>query len=157
MGGETSIQIFQCKGREFPNEDSISLLEFFPLTSRLNDIDLKNMIKKEYGYCVCRQIIHNKTEGSIIQKKYFPERDLEKMNWIYVGIIKDTNCRCSFYELINFKDIFIKEMKLLHDENKELRKLIDKSNSEIVALKSKISTLENKLNNIDKKIPNPNA
>ena len=152
MGGETSVQIFQWKGREYPNEDSISCLEFFPLTNKLSDIDLKDRIRRDFGYCICRQIIYKK-EGPIIQKKYFPERDLEKMNWIYIGILKDTNCRCSFHELINLKEIFVKEMNLLHKENKDLKALLEKNNSEINKLKSNISSLENKINNIDKKIP----
>ena len=151
MGGETSVQILQWKGRDFPNEDSISCLEFFPLTTKLNDIELKNMIRKDYGYCVCRQTIY-KNENYTIQKKYFPERDLEKMNWIYVSIIKDTNCRCAYYELIKLNTTFIKEINLLHNENKELKKLLEKNNNEISKLKSNICCLENKINNLDKKI-----
>ena len=42
MGGETSVHIIQWRGREFPNEDSITGLEFFQLTTKLNDIELKN-------------------------------------------------------------------------------------------------------------------
>ena len=155
MGGETSVQIFQCKGKNYPNEDSISLLEFFPLTAKLNDKELKNMIRRDYGYCVCRQVIYKK-EGSAIQTKYFPDRNNEKMNWIYIGIIKDPNCRCAFYELITLNEMFAKEMQLLHNENKELKKLIEKSNDEINKLKSNISSLETKLNNLDKKITIPN-
>ena len=154
MGGETSVQIFRCKGREIPNEDSISLLEFFPLTAKLNDKELKNMIRRDYGYCVCRQTIY-KNEGSKIQTKYFPERNNEKMNWIYIGISKDPNCRCAYHELIVLNELFVKEMQLLHNENKELKKLVEKSNSEINKLKSSISSLETKLNNLDKKIPIP--
>ena len=151
MGGQTSVQIFQWKGREFPNEDSISCLEFFPLTTKINDNELKEMIRKDYGYCKCRQIIYTK-EGPAIQKKYFPERDLEKMNWIYIGILHDTNCRCSYYELINLNTLFVKEINSLHNENKELKKLVEKSNSEIGKLKSYISSLESKINNLDKKV-----
>ena len=155
MGGETSVQIFQCKGRNYPNEDSISLLEFFQLTSKLNDKELKNMIRRDYGYCVCRQTIY-KNEGSTIQTKYFPDRNKEKMNWIYIGISKDPNCRCAYHELIVLNELFAKEMQLLHNENKELKKLVEKNNSEINKLKSSISSLETKLNNLDKKIPIPN-
>ena len=155
MGGETSVQIFQCKGKQFPNEDSISLLEFFQLTSKLSDIELKNMIRKDYGYCVCRQIIY-KNEGSAIQTKYFPERNSEKMNWIYIGLLKDTNCRCAYYETQKLTELFIKEIQLLHKENNELKKLLDKGNNEINKLKSTISTLENKINNLDKKITDIN-
>ena len=155
MGGETSVQIIQWKGREFPNEDSISLFEFFPLTTKMSDIELKNMIRRDYGYCVCRQTIYKK-EGRAIQTKYFAERDYEKMNWIYIGISKDSNCRCSYFELIKINDIFVKEMQLLHNENKELKKLVEKNYSEINRLKSTISSLENKINNLDKKVPSPN-
>ena len=155
MGGQTSVQLFQWKGREFPNEDSISGLEFFLLTNKLSDVDLKNMIRKDYGYCVCRQIIY-KNEGYLIQNKYFPDRNSEKMNWIYIGILKDTNCRCSYYELIKLNDIFVKEIHLLHKENKELKQLVEKNNNEIYKLKSNISTLENKINNLDKKVTSLN-
>ena len=155
MGGDYSVQILQWKGREFPNEDSFVGLEFFPLTSKMSDFELKNLIRRDYGYCICRQTIY-KNEGKSIQRKYFPERDLGKMNWIYIGILKDTNCRCSFYELINIKEFLIKEIQLLHNENKDLKKLVEKSNNEINKLKSNISSLENKINNLDKKVSNLN-
>ena len=153
MGGETSVQIFQWKGREFPNEDSIFLLEYFKLTAKMNDKELMNMIRRDYGYCICRQTIY-KSDGSAIQTKYFPERNSEKMNWIYIGILKDTNCRCSYYESAKLNELFVKEMNLLHNENKELKKLVEKNNSEINKLKSTITSLENKINNLDVKIAN---
>ena len=150
MGGETSVQILQWKGREFPNEESFIGFECFKLASKMEENDLKNMIRRDYGYCICRQIIYKK-EGKQIQNKYFPERDSEKMNWIYIGILKDTNCRCTFYEVKKLNDLFIKEIKVLHEENKELKKLIEKGNNEMSKLKSNISNLESKLNNIEKK------
>ena len=155
MGGQTSVQIVQWKGREYPNEESITCLEFFPLTAKLSDVELKNMIRRDYGYCVCRQIIYSK-ESPLIQAKYFPDRELEKMNWLYVGILRDTNCRCAYYELIKMNELFVKEIQLLHTENKELKKLVEKSNSEISKLKSNISSLETKLSNLDKKVTNQN-
>ena len=156
MGGQTSVQIVQWKGREFPNEDSIRCLEFFPLTKKMSEIDLKEMIRRDYGYCICRQIIYNKSDCNAIQTKYFAERSLDKMYWMYIGILKDTNCRCSYYEMIKLNDIFVKEIHLLHNENKELKKLVEKNYSEISRLKSNISTLENKINNLDKKITTQN-
>ena len=145
MGGQTSVQIVQWKGREYPNEESISCLEFFPLTAKLSDIELKNMIRRDYGYCVCRQIIYSK-ESPLIQTKYFPERDMEKMNWLYVGILRDTNCRCAYYELIKMNELFVKEIQLLHSENKEERdksmKLINEAKE---SNKEKIKEYEKKL------------
>ena len=151
MGGQTSVQLLQWKGREFPNEESITGLEFFELTTKMEDIDLKNMIRRDYGYCICRQIIYKK-DGYLIQNKYFPQRNNEKMNWIYIGILKDTNCRCSFWEIKKLNELFLKEIKLLHDENKELKKLVEKGNNDINKLKSNVSNLEGKLNNVEKKI-----
>ena len=150
MGGRTSVQLLQWKGREFPNEESITGLEFFELTTKMEDIDLKNMIRRDYGYCICRQIIYKK-DGYLIQNKYFPQRNNEKMNWIYIGILKDTNCRCSFWEIKKLNELFLKEIKLLHDENKELKKLVEKGNNDINKLKSNVSNLEGKLNNVEKK------
>ncbi len=150
MGGQTSVQLLQWKGREFPNEESITGLEFFELTTKMEDIDLKNMIRRDYGYCICRQIIYKK-DGYLIQNKYFPQRNNEKMNWIYIGILKDTNCRCSFWEIKKLNELFLKEIKLLHDENKELKKLVEKGNNDINKLKSNVSNLEGKLNNVEKK------
>ena len=150
MGGQTSVQLLQWKGREFPNEESITGLEFFELTTKMEDIDLKNMIRRDYGYCICRQIIYKK-DGYLIQNKYFPQRNNEKMNWIYIGILKDTNCRCSFWEIKKLNELFLKEIKLLHDENKELKKLVEKGNNDINKLKSNFSNLEGKLNNVEKK------
>ena len=150
MGGQTSVQLLQWKGREFPNEESITGLEFFELTTKMEDIDLKNMIRRDYGYCICRQIIYKK-DGYLIQNKYFPQRNNEKMNWIYIGILKDTNCRCSFWEIKKLNELFLKEIKLLHDENKELKKLLEKGNNDINKLKSNVSNLEGKLNNVEKK------
>ena len=147
MGGETSIQLCQWRGREFPNEESITGLEFFQLTTKMNDIDLKNMIRRDYGYCICRQIIYKK-EGHLIQNKYFPERNSGKMNWIYIGILKDTNCRCAFYEIQKINEALSKEIKILHEENKELKKLVEKGNSEIIKLKNSESNLEKKINEI---------
>ena len=129
MGGQTSVQLLQWKGREFPNEESITGLEFFELTTKMEDIDLKNMIRRDYGYCICRQIIYKK-DGYLIQNKYFPQRNNEKMNWIYIGILKDTNCRCSFWEI---------------------KKLVEKGNNDTNKLKSNVSNLEGKLNNVEKK------
>ena len=150
MGGQTSVQLLQWKGREFPNEESITGLEFFELTTKMEDIDLKNMIRRDYGYCICRQIIYKK-DGYLIQNKYFPQRNNEKMNWIYIGILKDTNCRCSFWEIKKLNELFLKEINLLHDENKELKKLVEKGNNDINKLKSNVSNLEGKLNNVEKK------
>ena len=150
MGGQTSVQLLQWKGREFRNEESITGLEFFELTTKMEDIDLKNMIRRDYGYCICRQIIYKK-DGYLIQNKYFPQRNNEKMNWIYIGILKDTNCRCSFWEIKKLNELFLKEIKLLHDENKELKKLVEKGNNDINKLKSNVSNLEGKLNNVEKK------
>ena len=150
MGGQTSVQLLQWKGREFPNEESITGLEFFELTTKMEDIDLKKMIRRDYGYCICRQIIYKK-DGYLIQNKYFPQRNNEKMNWIYIGILKDTNCRCSFWEIKKLNELFLKEIKLLHDENKELKKLVEKGNNDINKLKSNVSNLEGKLNNVEKK------
>ena len=147
MGGETSIQLCQWRGREFPNEESITGLEFFQLTTKMNDFELKNMIRRDYGYCICRQIIYKK-EGYLIQNKYFPERNSGKMNWIYIGILKDTNCRCAFYEIQKINEALTKEIKLLHEENKELKKLVEKGNSEIIKLKNSESNLEKKINEI---------
>ena len=147
MGGETSVQLCQWRGREFPNEDSITGLEFFQLTSKMDDSELKNMIRRDYGYCNCRQFIYKK-EGSLIQNKYFPERNSGKMNWIYIYISKDTNCRCAFYEINNLKDVLLKEIKLLHDENKELKKLVEKGNNEINKLKTNAINLEKQLTEI---------
>ena len=147
MGGETSIQLCQWRGREFPNEESITGLEFFQLTTKMNDFELKNMIRRDYGYCICRQIIYKK-EGYLIQNKYFPERNSGKMNWIYIGILKDTNCRCAFYEIQKINEALSKEIKLLHEENKELKKLVEKGNSEIIKLKNSESNLEKKINEI---------
>ena len=147
MGGETSIQLCQWRGREFPNEESITGLEFFQLTAKMNDLELKNMIRRDYGYCICRQIIYKK-EGHLIQNKYFPERNSGKMNWIYIGILKDTNCRCAFYEIQKINEALTKEIKLLHEENKELKKLVEKGNSEIIKLKNSESNLEKKINEI---------
>ena len=147
MGGETSIQLCQWRGREFPNEESITGLEFFQLTTKMNDFELKNMIRRDYGYCICRQIIYKK-EGHLIQNKYFPERNSGKMNWIYIGILKDTNCRCAFYEIQKINEALTKEIKLLHEENKELKKLVEKGNSEIIKLKNSESNLEKKINEI---------
>jgi predicted DNA-binding ArsR family transcriptional regulator len=147
MGGETSIQLCQWRGREFPNEESITGLEFFQLTTKMNDLELKNMIRRDYGYCICRQIIYKK-EGHLIQNKYFPERNSGKMNWIYIGILKDTNCRCAFYEIQKINEALTKEIKLLHEENKELKKLVEKGNSEIIKLKNSESNLEKKINEI---------
>ena len=151
MGGQTSVQLFQWRGREFPNEDSITGLELFQLTSKVNDEELKNMIRKDYGYCICRQTIYKK-EGNLIQNKYFMERNSGNMNWVYVGISKDTNCRCAYYEIQKLNESFLKEIKLLHDENKELKKLVEKGNNEISKLKSNETNLENKINNLEKKI-----
>ena len=147
MGGETSIQLCQWRGREFPNEESITGLEFFQLTTKMNDFELKNMIRRDYGYCICRQIIYKK-EGHLIQNKYFPERNSGKMNWIYIGILKDTNCRCAFYEIQKINEALSKEIKILHEENKELKKLVEKGNSEIIKLKNSESNLEKKINEI---------
>ena len=147
MGGETSIQLCQWRGREFPNEESITGLEFFQLTTKMNDLELKNMIRRDYGYCICRQIIYKK-EGYLIQNKYFPERNSGKMNWIYIGILKDTNCRCAFYEIQKINEALSKEIKILHEENKELKKLVEKGNSEIIKLKNIESNLEKKINEI---------
>ena len=147
MGGETSIQLCQWRGREFPNEESITGLEFFQLTTKMNDLELKNMIRRDYGYCICRQIIYKK-EGYLIQNKYFPERNSGKMNWIYIGILKDTNCRCAFYEIQKINEALTKEIKLLHEENKELKKLVEKGNSEIIKLKNSETNLEKKINEI---------
>ena len=147
MGGETSIQLCQWRGREFPNEESITGLEFFQLTTKMNDFELKNMIRRDYGYCICRQIIYKK-EGYLIQNKYFPERNSGKMNWIYIGILKDTNCRCAFYEIQKINEALSKEIKILHEENKELKKLVEKGNSEIIKLKNSESNLEKKINEI---------
>ena len=147
MGGETSIQLCQWRGREFPNEESITGLEFFQLTAKMNDLELKNMIRRDYGYCICRQIIYKK-EGYLIQNKYFPERNSGRMNWIYIGILKDTNCRCAFYEIQKINEALTKEIKLLHEENKELKKLVEKGNSEIIKLKNSESNLEKKINEI---------
>ena len=147
MGGETSIQLCQWRGREFPNEESITGLEFFQLTTKMNDFELKNMIRRDYGYCICRQIIYKK-EGYLIQNKYFPERNSGKMNWIYIGILKDTNCRCAFYEIQKINEALTKEIKILHEENKELKKLVEKGNSEIIKLKNSESNLEKKINEI---------
>ena len=150
MGGETSVQIIQWKGRDYPNEDTIICLEFFPLTTKLNDIELKNQIRRDYGYCVCRQNIYKK-EGYNIQTKYFQERDSEKMNWIYIAISKDTSCKCSYNEIIKLNTLFIKEINLLHEENKELKKLVEKNYSEICKLKSNITSLETKIKSLDNK------
>ena len=147
MGGETSIQLCQWRGREFPNEESITGLEFFQLTTKMNDFELKNMIRRDYGYCICRQIIYKK-EGYLIQNKYFPERNSGKMNWIYIGILKDTNCRCAFYEIQKINEALTKEIKILHEENKELKKLVEKGNSEIIKLKNNETNLEKKINEI---------
>ena len=147
MGGETSIKLCQWRGREFPNEESITGLEFFQLTTKMNDFELKNMIRRDYGYCICRQIIYKK-EGYLIQNKYFPERNSGKMNWIYIGILKDTNCRCAFYEIQKINEALTKEIKILHEENKELKKLVEKGNSEIIKLKNSETNLEKKINEI---------
>ena len=147
MGGETSIQLCQWRGREFPNEESITGLEFFQLTTKMNDFELKNMIRRDYGYCICRQIIYKK-EGYLIQNKYFPERNSGKMNWIYIGILKDTNCRCAFYEIQKLNEALFKEIKMLHEENKELKKLLEKGNSEITKLKNNETNLERKITEI---------
>ena len=147
MGGETSIQLCQWRGREFPNEESITGLEFFQLTTKMNDFELKNMIRRDYGYCICRQIIYKK-EGYLIQNKYFPERNSGKMNWIYIGILKDTNCRCAFYEIQKINEALSKEIKILHEENKELKKLVEKGNGEIIKLKNSETNLEKKINEI---------
>ena len=144
MGGETSIQLCQWRGREFPNEDSITGLEFFQLEKKMEDLDLKNMIRRDFGYCVCRQIIYKK-EGYLIQNKYFPERNGGKMNWVYIGILKDTNCRCAFYEIQKLNDALFKEVKILHEENKELKKLVEKGNNEISKLKNNMTNLERKI------------
>ena len=151
MGGETSIQLCQWRGREFPNEESITGLEFFQLTTKMNDFELKNMIRRDYGYCICRQIIYKK-EGYLIQNKYFPERNSGKMNWIYIGILKDTNCRCAFYEIQKLNEALFKEIKMLHEENKELKKLVEKGNSEISKLKSNVNNLEKKMNEMKTEI-----
>ena len=123
MGGETSVQLCQWRGREFPNEESITGLQFFQLTAKVDDLQLKDMIRRDYGYCICRQTIYKK-EGYLIQNKYFPERNSGKMNWIYIGILKDTNCRCAFFEIQKINDVLFKEIKLLHEENKRNEKRI---------------------------------
>ena len=151
MGGETSVQILQWKGREFPYEESFIGFETFKLESKKEEHELKNMIRRDYGYCICRQTIYKK-EGKQIQNKYFPERNSEKMNWIYIGILKDPQCRCSYYEIKNLNEMLIKEIKLLHDENKQLKKLVEQGNNDIYKLKSNLSNLDNKLNNTDRKI-----
>ena len=78
------------------------------------------------------------------------------MYWIYIGILKDPNCRCSYYEMIKLNEIFVKEIHLLHDENKELKKLLEKNYNEINRLKSNVSSLENKINDLNTKITNQN-
>ena len=147
MGGETSVQLCQWRGREFPNEDSIQGLEFFQLTTKVDDLELKNMIRRDYGYCICRQTIYKK-EGYLIQNKYFPDRNSGKMKWIYIGILKDTNCRCAFYEMKKLNEFLLKEIKILHEENKELKKLVEKGNNEIGKLKNSVNNLENKVKEI---------
>ena len=145
MGGEASVQLCQWRGREFPNEESITGLQFFQLTAKVDDLQLKDMIRRDYGYCICRQTIYKK-EGYLIQNKYFPERNSGKMNWIYIGILKNTNCRCAFFEIQKINDVLFKEIKLLHEENKELKKLIEKGNGEINKLKTNNNNLEKKIN-----------
>ena len=151
MGGETSVQLCQWRGREFPNEDSIQGLEFFQLTNKMTDLELKNQIRRDYGYCVCRQIIYKK-ESYLIQNKYFPDRNNGKMKWIYIGVLKDTNCRCAFYEMQALNEFLLKEIKILHEENKDLKKLIEKGNSEISKLKSNVNNLEKKMNEMKTEI-----
>ena len=151
MGGETSVQLLQWKGREFPYEESFIGLESFKLEAKKEENELKNMIRRDFGYCVCRQTIYKK-EGKQIQNKYFPEKNKEKMNWIYIGILKDPQCRCSYYEVKSLNEMLVKEIKLLHEENKELKKLVEKGNSDISKLKSNVSSLESKINNTEKKI-----
>ena len=75
MGGETSVQILQWKGREFPNEESFIGFESFKLEAKKEENELKNMIRRDYGYCICRQTIYKK-EGKQIQNKYFPSLSL---------------------------------------------------------------------------------
>ena len=147
MGGETSVQLCQWRGREFPNEDSIQGLEFFQLTTKVDDLELKNMIRRDYGYCICRQTIYKK-EGYLIQNKYFPDRNSGKMKWIYIGILKDTNCRCAFYEMKKLNEFLFKEIKILNEENKELKKLVEKGNNEIGKLKNNVNNLEKKVKEI---------
>ena len=48
--------------------------------------------------------------------------------------------------------MLIKEIKLLHDENKQLKKLVEQGNNDIYKLKSNLSNLESKLINTDRKI-----
>ena len=73
------------------------------------------------------------------------------MSQIYVSIDKDTNCKCTLFEIKKLNELLTKEIKLLHDENKELKKLVEKGNNEISKLKSNISSLDNKVNNLEKK------
>ena len=142
MGNQVIVQICQWEGREFPNERNINRLESFNLEKKLSEKELKEYIHMNYGYCPCRQKIYNK-ESSTIEKKY-PVPNT-KGTRIYVSINPDPNCRCAFLAILELRDEMMKEIELLHNENKELKQLIHEKNENIIKLSKTVKDLQSEV------------
>lgn len=147
MGNQVIVQICQWEGREYPNERNINRLESFNLEKKLTEKELKEYIHINYGYCPCRQKIYSK-ESSSIEKKY-PVPNL-KGTRIYVSISHETNCRCAFLAIEEFRFEVMNEIKLLHKENEELKNLIKEKNDNIVKLNKTVKELQSQVNEMKK-------
>lgn len=147
MGSQVTVQIIQFEGGEYPNERAMNRLESFPLEKKISEKELKEYIRLNYGYCPCKQIVYSK-EASSIEKKY-PVPNL-KGTRIYVSISHETNCRCAFLAIEEFRFEVMNEIKLLHKENEELKNLIKEKNDNIVKLNKTVKELQSQVNEMKK-------
>ena len=142
MGSQVTVQIIQFEGGEYPNERAMNRLESFPLEKKISEKELKEYIRLNYGYCPCKQIVYSK-EASSIEKKY-PVPNT-KGTRIYVSINPDPNCRCAFLAILELRDEMMKEIELLHNENKELKQLIHEKNENIIKLSKTVKDLQSEV------------
>ncbi len=143
MGNEFLIQICQFIGGEFPNEKNMDRFQIFPIKKKMTEIELKDYIRANYGYCVCRQKIYIK-ETKEIEKKYpVPEKINKKR--IYVSISEDKNCKCAFFSIQKFRIDLLNDLKKLHNEKNELIKIEKDKTKKLDKIKKRMKIIESNI------------
>ena len=141
MGNEFLIQICQFTGGEFPNEKNMDRFQIFPIKKIMPENELKDYIRANYGYCVCRQKIYIK-ESKEIEKKYPIPENINKQR-IYVSISEDKNCKCAFFSIQKLRNELLNDFKKLQKEKNELMKIEKDKSKELDKIKNNIKKIKN--------------
>ncbi len=146
MGNEFLIQICQFTGGQFPNEKNMDRFQIFPIKQKMSEIELKDYIRANYGYCVCRQKVYFK-ESKEIEKKYPVPENLNKQR-IYVSISEDKNCKCAYFAIQKLRIDLLNDFKNLHNEKKELIKIEKDKTKELNKIKKRMKKIESDIDTI---------